>query len=179
LTNVYGYMLQEVSRVTKAPNYVKLITFGCSSQFHWGNILSKRVEPATMSGRVRWGKHATGTPKEGTPYLMNSKRSWRKHCNTLTLSSYRNWIGETAEFFLRRPTDEKHKTNLPGCKRHRPAPCNIYASGYAATGVVHSDSRPGHFFLDGGTNIPQDSTKTLWVEDDIWDRKRWSANGLC
>jgi len=112
MTNVYGYMLQEVLRHTKAPNYVKLITFGCSSESRWGNVLSKGVEPATMSGGFRWVKHATGKPNEGKPVLMNSKGSWWKHCNTLTLSSYRNWIGETAEFFWGDPQIKNTRRNF-------------------------------------------------------------------
>ena len=74
MNNVYGYTLQGILRHTKVPNYVKIITW-LFQRIPLGDVLSKRVQSATASGGVRCGKHAIGTPNDGTAFVMNSKGS--------------------------------------------------------------------------------------------------------
>ena len=161
MTNVYGYTLQEYCVIQIYRIMKNLSLLGVPAN-HVGGCSEQKSTVTTASGSVRCGKHAIGTPNDGTAFVMNSKCTGWKHCYTLTLTnSFETESARLRIFFFRLPTDEKHKTKLPGCKRHSPAPCSIHTAGNTATGVVHRVIRPGHFFLDGGRNIPQDSTKAL------------------
>jgi hypothetical protein len=59
----------------KGTELCKTYHFWLFQRIPLGDVLSKRVQSATASGGVRCGKHAIGTPNDGTAFVMNSKGS--------------------------------------------------------------------------------------------------------